>query len=72
METFVNNYGMFGKDGELYLKKITEGWSKNIKEVSDEEKDYSTIDFSLDIFARTIEGYYNIIQIHNDAQMNGM
>ena len=74
METFINNYRIDGKDGEITIHKISydEEWDKSIKEIDDIEKDLVTMDFSIDLFALTIDGYYNIIQIHNDAQINGM
>lgn len=74
METFVNNYRVSAANGEVEIEKLAvdEKWKKKLSDVSDDEKDATTIDYSLDIFAKTIEGYYNIIQIHNDAQMFGV
>ena len=77
METFVNNYRFtVSKDDsdDVTVKKFgeTEEWEKKDKEVSDEELDWSQIDFPIDIFARTVEGYTNCICIHNDAQINGV
>lgn len=74
MQTFINNYRYFYSDDNFYCKKISsdENWKKLVSEISDDEKDWSTIDFSLNIFARTLDGYYNIIKIHNDAQLNGV
>jgi len=75
VQTFVNNYRFFNKeDGITYIKKLSEieEWEKCVSEVSDDEKDWSQIDFPINIFAASIEGYYNIIKIHNDAQINGI
>lgn len=74
IQTFLNNYRLSGCGNEIQIEKISneECWKKNLKEVSDDEKSFSTIDYPLDLFARTVQGYYNIIQIHNDAQINGM
>ena len=75
METFVNNYDFIqnGKSSDdVIVKKYGEHdeWEKNVIQVGDEELDWSQIDFPIDIFARTIDGYYNIIQIHNWANIN--
>lgn len=74
IQTFLNNYRLSGCGNEIQIEKISydECWKKNLKEVSDDEKSYSTIDYPIDLFAQSIDGYYNIIQIHNDAQINGM
>jgi len=75
METFVNNYRFrTDKNGNQFIKKLgeTETWEQSVRDVSDNEKDWSQIDFPLDIYAITIDGYYNIIKIHNDAQINGV
>ena len=49
-----------------------EEWEKRPSEISDDELDWSQIDFPIDIFARTLDGYRNVICIHNDAQINGV
>lgn len=74
IQTFLNNYRLSGCGNEIEIEKISydECWKKNLKEVSDDEKSFSTIDYPIDLFAQSIDGYYNIIQIHNDAQINGM
>ena len=77
METFVNNYRFSIDEGNpenVTVRKMgeTEEWEKSVKEVSDDELDWSQIDFPIDIFMRRIEGYTNIISIHNDAQINGV
>ena len=75
METFVNNYRFTVDDkGNNFIHKMSydEEWNKNMKDVSDDEIDWSQIDFPIDIFARTLDGYTNIIKIHNDSQLNGI
>lgn len=75
METFVNNYD-FIQNGpsvnDVTVKKYgaDEEWERPVSQVSDDELDWSQIDFPLDIFARTNEGYYNVIKIHNWANIN--
>ena len=72
METFVNDY-RFDEEGES-VKRLGPGGEDdlNVSDVDAEELDWSQIDFPMDIFARTLDGYYNIIAIHNDAQLNGV
>ena len=75
MQTFINNYRYYVNDNsEQFCTKnsFDENWNKSINDISDDEKDWSTIDFPINIFANTLEGYYNIIKIHNDAQINGV
>lgn len=75
METFVNNYRFtIDEKGNNFIHKMSsdEEWNKEMKEVSDDEIDWSQIDFPIDIFARTLDGYTNIIKIHNDSQLNGI
>lgn len=75
METFVNNYKFLYDENDLKNVKVHkygefEEWEKQTSEISDDELDWSQIDFPIDIFARTIDGYYNIIVIHNWSQIN--
>ena len=75
METFVNDYRFAdGENGKAVVRKLGEDeeWERKDSEVQDDELDWSQIDFPLDLFARTMDGYYNIIRIHNDAQINGV
>lgn len=75
METFVNNYRFkIDENNETFITKYGENeiWTKSAKEVSEDELDWSQIDFPIDIFAHTLEGYTNIIKIHNDASINGV
>ena len=75
METFINNYRFkVDEKNETSVNKLGEEeiWTKSVKEISDEELDWSQIDFPIDIFARTLDGYTNIIKIHNDAAINGV
>ena len=75
METFVNNYRFkTNENNETFINKLGENeiWTKSVKEVDDNELDWSQIDFPIDIFAHTLDGYTNIIKIHNDAAINGV
>ena len=75
METFVNNYRFDESDPKAVIVRKSgeyDSWEKNESEVDDEELDWSQIDFPMDIFARTLEGYTNIICIHNESQINGV
>ena len=60
METFVNNY-RFKVDGDssttVHKFGESEEWEKPVSEVSEKELDWSQIDFPIDIFAKTINGY---------------
>ena len=46
IQTFLNNYRLSGCGNEIEIEKISydECWKKNLKEVSDDEKSFSTID----------------------------
>ena len=75
METFINNYRFnINENNETFVSKYGENetWTKSVKEIDDEELDWSQIDFPIDIFAHTLDGYTNIIKIHNDAAINGV
>lgn len=77
LETFVNNYRFSVDEGDAGEVKVakhgeSEEWERKTSEVSDDELDWSQIDFPIDIFARTLDGYTNCICIHNDAQINGV
>ena len=51
MQTFLNNYKVFGDNGQMFMTKSSkdETWTKSFKQISDDEKDLSTIDYPLDI-----------------------
>ena len=74
METFVNNYRFQMSEDKTIVHKmsLTDDIEKEDTQFKDDELDYAMIDFPLDLFARTIDGYYNVIQIHNEAQINGV
>lgn len=75
METFVNNYRFkTDENNNTIVNKYSndECWEKSVKEISDDELDWSQIDFPIDIFARTLNGYTNIIEIHNHSQLFGV
>ena len=71
IETHVNNYKVSGEGKDLFVENLFEGWSKSVNEMNEDEKSLVQIDFNLALFALDMEGYYNIIKIHNDAQING-
>ena len=77
METFVNNYRFSinaddANDVTVHKYGENEEWVKKDTEISEEELDWSQIDFPIDIFARAPKSEYNVIQIHNDAQLHGV
>lgn len=77
METFVNNYRFIineddASDVTVHKYGETEEWEKKDTEVSEDELDWSQIDFPIDIFARAPKSEYNVIKIHNDAQLHGV
>ena len=74
MAGFVNNYRFRQEGKEFIVRKLgsDEEWEKNASEVDADELDWSQIDFPIDMFARKIDGYYGLIRIHNDAQINGI
>ena len=76
MEAFVNNYRFRetddGKQTVVVKSGEDESWERPDTDVDAEELDWSQIDFPIDIFARTLEGYTNIICIHNESQINGV
>lgn len=71
IETHVNNFRVSGEGKELVVEKIGQDWKKNVDEMNEDEKSLVQIDFNLALFAVDMDGYYNIIKIHNDAQING-
>lgn len=71
METHVNNYKITGEGKDIVVENVFENWSKNVQDMSEDEKSLVQIDFNLALFALDMDGYYNIIKIHNDAQING-
>ena len=73
METFVNNYRCRTDDnGKIIVKDLTNDTETPLLEMDGVSRDLTTIDYPLDLYARTVEGYYNIIKIHNDAQLHGV
>ena len=77
METFVNNYRFSVSEDDADDVSVLkygehEEWEKRPSEISDDELDWSQIDFPIDIFARTRDGYRNVICIHNGAQRDGV
>lgn len=72
MECFVNNYRV-SNDGVIKVKIITptNEIEKTVNELSYNEKTSINICYNLPLFARTLDGYYNIIKIQNEAQIKG-
>ena len=71
METHVNNHKVSGEGKDIFVENVFEGWNKSVYDMNEDEKSLVQIDFNLALFAVNMEGYYNIIKIHNDAQING-
>jgi len=76
MQLYVNNY-RFTMDGEVekvhrFANALNGQLDDAASNLEHDELDWSTLDFPIDVFARTMDGYYNIIKLHNDAQINGM
>ena len=71
METHVNNHKVTGEGKDIFVENVFEGWNKSVNDMNEDEKSLVQIDFNLALFAVNMEGYYNIIKIHNDAQING-
>lgn len=76
MQLYVNNY-RFTMDGEVEkVHRFANALNGQLDDVASnlehDELDWATLDFPIDVFARTMDGYYNIIKLHNDAQINGM
>ena len=75
METFVNDYRFSSDEPDKaeVSRHLPDGLTTvKVTDADPEELDWSQIDFPVDVFARTLDGYYNIIAIHNDAQINGV
>ncbi len=76
MQLYVNNY-RFSIENEVesvhrYANALNESLVGLASDLEHDELDWATIDFPIDVFAKTMDGYYNIIKLHNDAQINGM
>lgn len=76
MQLYVNNY-RFTMDGEVEkVHRFANALNGRLDDLAGnlehDELDWATLDFPIDVFARTMDGYYNIIKLHNDAQINGM
>lgn len=70
MVLYVCNYDISAEDDRvidlLTLKSML------LKDMGPDMRDLVTMDFPLTVYARTVEGYYNVIQMHNDAQLKGV
>ena len=73
MEAFVNNF-RYQADGfdKINVTNLVSNETKSVYDLNETERDLVTLDYPIDLFARTLEGYYNIIQIHNDSQLYGV
>ena len=71
METHVNNFKVSGEGKDIVVEKIGEDWKKQVCDMNEDERSLVQIDYNLALFAKDMDGYYNIIKIHNDAQING-
>lgn len=73
MEAFVNNYRCnVIAPGQISVKNLVSGEEKSIYDLDETSRDLTTMDYPIDLFALTVEGYYNIIRIHNDSQLYGV
>ncbi len=72
MEVFVNNFRYASEQGIVTVHDLYRDEKKALPEMDETGRDMVTLDYPVDLFARTVQGYYNIIQIHNDAQLNGI
>ena len=75
MEAYVNNYRVRGtseKVADIQVEDLTTGTISSLSALTSVERDLVTQDYPIALYARTVEGYYNIIQIHNDAQLYGV
>ena len=75
MEIYVNNYRIRDTAAQIedtQVEDLSTGVISRLGSMSLVERDLITQDYPIAIYARTVEGYYNIIQCHNDAQLNGV
>lgn len=73
METFVNDWGVVSNTPEdIVFKNLSSGKEMSYLDMSETERDMTTLDWPVGVFALTVEGYHNIISIHNDAQLYGV
>ena len=77
IEAFVTNYRISytnEKNKDIYDVEYfgaDKYWKKPKKELSPDEKSEVPIANHLLLYARNMDGYFNIIKCHNDAQLNG-
>lgn len=73
MEAFVNNFRYSQADAnKIEVTDLNSGKVSNVIELDETSRDLVTLDYPIDLYAKTVEGYYNIIKIHNDGQLNGV
>lgn len=72
IELYVNNYRVSDVGGRRVVLDTRNGETVSPLDMDCVERDKVTQDYPLCLYARTVEGYHNIIAMHNDAQLNGM
>jgi hypothetical protein len=69
-ETFINNYNYNAEDNTVECFELNNNWKKDLSELTEDEKSLVQIDYNICLYAKTLNGYYNIIKIHNEAQIS--
>lgn len=73
MEAFINNYRYHMEGpGKIIVEDLKNKKTHSVYDLDETTRDLATLDYPIDLFARTVEGYYNIIRIHNDSQLYGI
>ena len=73
MEAFVNNFRYSQIDAnKIEVTDLISGEKKDVLSLDETSRDLVTLDYPIDLYAKTVDGYYNIIKIHNDGQLNGV
>lgn len=71
-EAYLNDYRAKPiAGGGIEVTHLAHGDTRPLSELSDLERDLVTQDYPIALYARTLEGYHNVIAIHNDAQLEG-
>lgn len=71
-EAYVNDYRAKPiAGGGIEVTHLAHGDTRPLSELSDLERDLVMQDYPIALYARTLEGYHNVIAIHNDAQLEG-
>lgn len=73
MEAFVNNFRYSQIEAnKIEVTDLISGEKKDVLSLDETSRDLVTLDYPIDLYAKTVDGYYNIIKIHNDGQLNGV